>query len=62
MGRLFEPCLEEHDCDSNVCQLFADDGFQVCTQTCDAARPCPDGATCDANGNCKPAAPAACDQ
>jgi hypothetical protein len=59
-GALYQPCAEEHDCNSGLCQNFAADGFQVCSQLCDAANPCPDGAACDPLGVCKPAAPDDC--
>jgi hypothetical protein len=60
-GAAYEPCNEEHDCDSMICMNFAGDGFQVCTQTCDAATPCPDDAECNDMGICKPAAPNECE-
>ena len=60
MQALYDPCNEEHDCDSNMCQLFNDANIQVCTQSCDADNPCPDDAsgnpaTCNNRGICKPA-------
>lgn len=61
---LYETCLEEHNCASNVCHNFMGDGFQVCTQACDAQNPCPDQdgqpVTCNNNGICKPAAATEC--
>jgi hypothetical protein len=61
-GAAYDPCNEEHECDSQLCQNFIDDGFQVCSQACDAATPCPDDAPCDdLTGMCKPAAPNDCE-
>ena len=61
---LYDPCNEEHDCDSNQCHLFAGDGIQVCTQGCTATVPCPDQdgvpVACNAMGLCKPDAPTDC--
>ena len=61
---LYDKCNSEHDCMSNECQNFMSDGFQVCTQSCSAANPCPDNAgvavECNAMGFCKPAAATAC--
>lgn len=59
-GGIYEPCLEEHNCNSGLCQNFIDDGFQVCTQTCDTGNPCPSG-ECNANGLCQPAMPVDCE-
>jgi hypothetical protein len=56
-GVIYDLCVEEHDCSTNKCINFPE--FQVCSQACDDATPCPDGATCD-NGFCKPAAPNDC--
>jgi len=58
-GAVYDPCIEEHDCLSLVCQNFAE--FQVCSQACDDATPCPDNAACD-TGFCKPTAPNDCEQ
>lgn len=60
----YDLCIEEHDCTSNLCQNFAADGFQVCTQSCDTENPCPDDrsgapAACE-SGICKPSAPNMC--
>lgn len=57
--QVYDLCSEEHDCDSMVCQNFAADGIQVCSQACNDSLPCPDdrnGApgTCE-SGVCKPA-------
>jgi hypothetical protein len=60
-GALFQPCSEEHDCDSGICQNFMGEGFQVCTKLCDdATEPCPEGSECNAMGICKPAEPDGC--
>jgi hypothetical protein len=61
----YDLCVEEHDCDSNMCHNFAGDGFQVCTQACGAASPCPvdkngTPGTCNGMGICKPSAPNMC--
>ncbi len=61
---LYDKCQSEHDCTSNQCQNFVADGFQVCTQGCSAALPCPDNngvaVPCDSMGYCKPAAATEC--
>jgi hypothetical protein len=64
-GEIFDLCSTEHDCTSAMCQLFMADGFQVCTQVCDATTPCPadksgNPATCNMMGICKPVAANAC--
>ncbi|HEU0037222.1 MAG TPA: hypothetical protein VFQ53_41715 [Kofleriaceae bacterium] len=58
-GALYDPCTDEHECDSALCQNFAVEGFQVCSQICNDTMPCPTG-TCNANGVCQPAAPNDC--
>jgi hypothetical protein len=63
---LYEVCATEHDCNSGNCKTFMGDGFQACTQSCDAANPCPpdlDGneVACNNMGVCKPAAPIECE-
>lgn len=60
-GLTYDPCIEEHECDSGLCQNFMGDGFQVCTQLCDADTPCPDDGECNMMGICKPAAPNECE-
>ena len=65
-GKLYDPCNEEHDCETQDCRPFAAEGFQVCTVVCSAGTPCPDDASgaaaaCDATGLCKPAAANACE-
>lgn len=62
---VYDLCNEEHDCTSNVCQYFMQSNFQVCTQSCSAATPCPVDSTgvagtCNTDGICKPAAPTTC--
>lgn len=62
--QVYDLCNEEHDCTSNICQNFAAAGFQVCTQGCDAANPCPDDrssapGTCE-SGLCVPSAANMC--
>ena len=59
-GATYDPCNAEHDCTSNLCQNFMGDGFQVCTQACDAVNVCPGAGTCNEMGICKPAAPTEC--
>lgn len=60
--QLYDLCLEEHDCDSGVCQNFG--STQVCSQACTTGTPCPNDksgspAACE-NGACKPSAPNMC--
>lgn len=62
--QIYDHCFEEHDCMTMLCQNFALDGFQVCSQACSDTNPCPDDrtgspATCD-NGVCKPNGPNMC--
>lgn len=60
-GAAYDPCNDEHECTSNTCQNFMAEGFQVCSQPCDAANPCPGDGECDATlALCKPAAPNDC--
>jgi hypothetical protein len=59
-GELYDPCIAEHQCISGLCRNFAADSFQVCSQACDAANPCPTGGECDVDV-CKPAAPKDCE-
>ena len=60
----YDSCASEHDCTSMECQRFVAEDFQVCTQSCSAANPCPDEdgtpVPCDASGYCKPAAEHVC--
>ena len=61
---LYELCITEHDCTSNNCLNFANDGYKICTVGCDASNPCPDlngeAVSCTANV-CKPAEPVECE-
>ncbi|MEO8701180.1 MAG: hypothetical protein ABI867_14110 [Kofleriaceae bacterium] len=59
-GKVYDPCIEEHDCNAGLCQNYAADGFQVCSQACDDATPCPGDGTC-VDAVCKPAAPNDCE-
>jgi hypothetical protein len=60
---LYEFCITEHDCETEDCRPFAAEGYMICTQICDAARPCPDlngtQVACT-NGVCKPPEPVEC--
>ena len=61
--QVYDLCNEEHDCTNNLCQNFGAQGFQVCTQGCDASNPCPDDKSgtpgiCDVV--CRPSAPNMC--
>ena len=58
-GATYDNCSVNGDCASMNCHLFSKDGIQVCTQSCDAANPCPDDSegapgTCNNKGICKP--------
>jgi len=61
--QIYDLCVEEHDCDTLICQPF--DMFSVCTTGCTSGTiDCPmdkSGAkgACD-NGLCKPIAPNMC--
>ena len=62
--QLYDLCIEDHDCMTNICQNFSAAGFQVCSQVCAATTPCPvdkTGAagTCE-SGACRPSAPNMC--
>ena len=59
-GATYDPCVDEHNCDSGLCRNFAADNFQVCSLACDAAQPCPDDGVCE-DAVCKPAAPNDCE-
>jgi hypothetical protein len=64
-GAVYDNCNVNADCDSANCKLFEGDGFQVCTQACDASNPCPndgDGTpgSCNNKGICKPAQHTVC--
>ena len=60
--KLYDLCVEEHDCDTSLCQPFG--AFSACTTSCSASTPCPKDksgspAACD-NGACHPSAPNMC--
>ena len=62
---LYDLCSEEHDCTSGNCHNFMNEGFQVCTQTCNDQAPCPADRNgtpgeCNAMGICKPSAANMC--
>ena len=64
--RIYDPCLQEHDCDSGNCRNFAPEGFQVCSMACTVGNDAACGATADGrpaicdNGICKPPGPNDC--
>jgi hypothetical protein len=58
-GVTYDNCSVNSDCASMNCHLFSQDGFQVCTQACDAGNPCPadsegNPGSCNNRGICKP--------
>lgn len=62
-GKLYDRCLEEHDCGATQpdCHNFAGDNIQVCTKTCTVGDDATCGttldgraATCNMMGICKP--------
>lgn len=64
---LYDPCLSEHGCKSDVCRPFGSgsDVFSACTIPCTAGdnSSCMVGSatgTCNASGFCEPAAPNDC--
>ena len=66
-GKLYDACLQEHDCESGDCRPFTGDGFQVCSQHCTVGDDAACGktldgrmATCNAMGICKPPGPNDC--
>lgn len=62
---IYELCITEHDCTSQNCVNFMGEGYQICTQGCDAANPCPDlgstPATCNSMNICQPPEPVECE-
>jgi hypothetical protein len=61
-GELYDSCNTEDDCNSTLCQNFAAEGFQVCSQACDETMACPDEGVCDdLTGACLPAGPNECE-
>lgn len=64
---LYDPCLSEHGCKSDICRPFGSGSstFSACTVPCTAGdnSPCMAGSdtgTCNASGFCEPAAPHDC--
>jgi hypothetical protein len=63
---IYDPCTDASQCTSGKCQLFMQQGFQVCTQTCtpgdNTTCPTQNGqpAACNNMGICKPAAANTC--
>ena len=61
--QIYDLCVEEHDCETMICQPF--DTFTVCSTSCTSGQiDCPNDkngtlGTCD-NGICKPSAPNMC--
>ncbi len=58
-GATYDNCSVNGDCTSMNCHLFEQNGFEVCTQACDAGNPCPDDGegnpgSCNNKGICKP--------
>ncbi|MBX3159600.1 MAG: hypothetical protein KF773_26750 [Deltaproteobacteria bacterium] len=63
-GALYDGCTGNDKCMSNNCRLFNGANLMVCTQTCDAANPCPaqngQPVSCNGMGICRPQAANAC--
>jgi hypothetical protein len=65
-GQLYDSCLQEHDCTSQNCRNFLNDGFTVCTMTCTVGDDTSCGKTLDGRqaicdqGICKPPGPNDC--
>ena len=62
---LYDPCNDEHDCNSGQCEGFNGGPTPVCTQSCTpGGGACPaQGSTavpCDTTSFCRPAAPNSC--
>ena len=61
---LYEYCATEHDCTSNNCVPFAEEGYLICTVSCSDSMPCPDlngmQVSC-VMGSCKPDEPVECE-
>ncbi|HUS32673.1 MAG TPA: hypothetical protein VMZ53_29430 [Kofleriaceae bacterium] len=63
---VYDPCTNASQCTSGKCQLFNQQGIQVCTQTCTPGdnTTCPtqngQAATCNNMGICKPPAANSC--
>ncbi len=62
-GVIYDNCTTDGQCMSGMCKLFSGD-FQVCTQVCNDAAPCPASsgaaAKCNNRGLCKPTINNAC--
>ncbi len=64
-GVVYDNCNRSDQCDSADCHFFEQNGFQVCTQPCSDANPCPADSTgtpgsCNNKGICKPTRNNAC--
>jgi hypothetical protein len=65
-GKLYDRCLQEHDCESNVCQSFNPAGFQACSKSCTPGDDASCMTTLDGrpavctNGVCTPPSPNDC--
>jgi hypothetical protein len=66
-GKLYDRCVDEHDCSSMNCFTFTTGGFEACTTGCTPGDDTPcmttsDGkkATCSAAGICTPPSPNPC--
>lgn len=63
-GATYDPCTEDMQCMSTMCQPFSSAGFTACTQACDASTPCPDqngvAVPCNQRGICRPPMPNDC--
>lgn len=60
--QIYDPCNTEDNCITALCQNFAVEGFQVCSQPCGPDLPeCPTGGTCNEFSVCKPAEPNDCE-
>lgn len=63
---VYDPCTDASQCTSGKCQVFAQQGIQVCTQTCtpgdNTTCPMQNGvaAQCNNMGICKPASANTC--
>jgi hypothetical protein len=63
---VYDPCTDASQCTSGTCQLFMQQGIQVCTTTCtpgdNTTCPMQNGqpATCNNMGICKPPAANSC--
>lgn len=68
-GMAYDSCSDTTnwtDClDGMECRTFNQQGFTICTPTCDGANPCPDDqdgnpVTCNGMGRCRSDAPNSC--